>query len=73
MTEQIVRLPAAHALPAQGVHPRSTLSTAVAVFLTLVFPVLVWFAPLNVEPHAQKALAIASFMIGAWITPSPLG
>jgi sodium-dependent dicarboxylate transporter 2/3/5 len=71
MSEQIVsRLPAAAPLPAQDVHPRTTLSTAVAVILTVVVPILVWFAPLDVEPHAQKALAIASFMIGAWITHS---
>ena len=70
MTEQIVRLQAAAPLPAQDVHPRSTLSTAVAVILTLVVPVILWFAPIDVEPHAQKALAVASFMIGAWITHS---
>jgi len=71
MTEQIASgLPAAAPLPAQDVHPRSTLSTAVAVTLTLVVPVILWFAPLDVEPHAQKALAVASFMIGAWITHS---
>jgi solute carrier family 13 (sodium-dependent dicarboxylate transporter), member 2/3/5 len=68
MSEQIATKPQAAPAPSPDDHPRSTLSTAVAVILTLVVPVIVWFAPMDVEPHAQKALAIASFMIGAWIT-----
>jgi sodium-dependent dicarboxylate transporter 2/3/5 len=57
--------PPSDALDAQ---PRSPLSTAIAVTLTLVAPVAIWFAPLGLEPHAQHALAIAAFMIGSWIS-----
>jgi sodium-dependent dicarboxylate transporter 2/3/5 len=71
MTEQIVTPPRASAPSgALDVHKRSRLSTIVAVTLTLGVPLILWFAPLGVEPHAQHALAIASFMIGAWITHS---
>jgi sodium-dependent dicarboxylate transporter 2/3/5 len=68
MNEQIVTTPAAAPSGALDAQPRGPLSTAVAVALTLVVPVFIWFAPLGIEPHAQRALAIASFMIGAWIT-----
>jgi anion transporter len=44
------------------------LGLAVTLALTLVVPVSIWFAPLGIEPHAQHAAAVASFMIGAWIT-----
>ena len=66
MREPIVTKPRAAA--AADTQPRSTLGKAIAVTLTLVVPAIVWVAPLSVEPHAQRALAIASFMIGAWIT-----
>ncbi len=36
--------------------------------LCVAVPVFVWFAPLNLDPTAKHALAIASFMIIAWIT-----
>lgn len=36
--------------------------------LCVVIPVALWFAPLNLEPTIKHALAIASFMIIAWIT-----
>lgn len=35
--------------------------------LTIVLPIVVWFSPLNLEPVARHALAVASFMIIAWI------
>ena len=54
-------------------HPTSTreapLSTAVAVILTMVVPVIVWFAPLT-SNLMRKSARVASFMIGAWITHS---
>jgi len=31
-------------------------------------PVVIWFAPVNLDPTIKHALAIASFMIIAWIT-----
>src|SRR5207245_2332977 len=43
---------------------RTRLVRAVAV----VVPVALWFAPLPLEPRAQHAIAVGSFMILAWIT-----
>ena len=34
----------------------------------VVVPALIWLAPINLEPRAKHALAIASFMIIAWMT-----
>ena len=34
----------------------------------VVVPLALWFAPLPLEPTTQHALAIASFMVLAWIT-----
>ena len=68
MTEPTAPLPGQAPLP--GDAPRTPLSLAIALLLTLVVPVAVWFIPTNLEPHAQKALAVGSFMIGAWITHS---
>jgi solute carrier family 13 (sodium-dependent dicarboxylate transporter), member 2/3/5 len=48
--------------------PRSALSTAIALLLTVVVPVTLWFIPTPMDPLAQHALAVGSFMIGAWIT-----
>jgi anion transporter len=36
--------------------------------LCVVVPIILWFAPLNLDPTIQHALAIASFMIIAWIS-----
>ena len=36
--------------------------------LCVVVPIILWFAPLNLDPTVKHALAIASFMIVAWIT-----
>jgi len=36
--------------------------------LAIVIPAIIWFAPLHLEARAQHALAIATFMIVAWIT-----
>ncbi len=35
--------------------------------LAVTVPVLVWFAPSDLDPRAQHALAIASFIIVSWI------
>jgi solute carrier family 13 (sodium-dependent dicarboxylate transporter), member 2/3/5 len=48
--------------------PRSPLSLAIALLLTIALPVAVWFFPSGIDPHAQRALAVGTFMIGAWIT-----
>jgi anion transporter len=39
-----------------------------ARILVVAVPLLIWFAPSSLEPRAQHALAIGSFMILAWIT-----
>jgi anion transporter len=36
--------------------------------LCVAVPIVIWFAPLNFDPTIKHALAIASFMIIAWIT-----
>ena len=36
--------------------------------LAIVIPAIIWFAPFHLDPRAQHALAIATFMIIAWIT-----
>jgi solute carrier family 13 (sodium-dependent dicarboxylate transporter), member 2/3/5 len=36
--------------------------------LCVVVPIIVWFAPLNIDAPARHGLAISSFMILAWIT-----
>jgi anion transporter len=36
--------------------------------LAVVVPVALWFAPLPLEPRAQHAIAVGSFMILAWMT-----
>src|SRR5438132_12119086 len=36
--------------------------------LCVVLPIIIWFAPLNLEPTIKHALSITSFMIIAWIT-----
>src|SRR5438093_11859171 len=36
--------------------------------LSVIVPILIWFAPLDMEATTKHGLAIASFMIVAWIT-----
>src|SRR5260370_10381591 len=36
--------------------------------LCVIVPVLVWFAPLPLEPVTQHGFAIVGFMVVAWIT-----
>lgn len=48
--------------------PASPLFKAVRWILVIIVPILLWFAPLGLDPLAQHALSISSFMIGAWIT-----
>jgi sodium-dependent dicarboxylate transporter 2/3/5 len=46
----------------------TALRRAIRPILVAVLPVLFWFAPLNLDPKTHHALAIAAFMILAWIT-----
>jgi sodium-dependent dicarboxylate transporter 2/3/5 len=36
--------------------------------LCVAVPIVVWFAPLAIEPQTQQGLAIAAFMLVAWMT-----
>ena len=47
---------------------RTSWRTFIGRFLCVIVPVVIWFAPLNLDPTIKHALAIASFMIIAWIT-----
>ncbi len=49
-------------------HRRAASVVLLGRILVVAVPVLLWFAPLDLEPRAQHALAISSFMILAWIT-----
>jgi anion transporter len=40
----------------------------VGAILSVAVPVILWFAPLNFDVTAKHALAVAAFMIVAWIT-----
>ncbi len=40
----------------------------VGYFLAVAVPVALWFAPINLEIHARRGLAVSAFMIIAWIT-----
>lgn len=42
--------------------------TFIGRILCIVVPVIIWFAPLNLDLTVKRALAITSFMIIAWIT-----
>src|SRR5712691_2866823 len=47
---------------------RTSWRTFIGRFLCVIVPVVLWFAPLNLDPTIKHALAIASFMVIAWIT-----
>lgn len=42
--------------------------TFIGRILCIVVPLIIWFAPLSLDPKIKHALAITSFMIIAWIT-----
>src|ERR1700704_223027 len=55
-------------LSAPSAPARTSWRTFIGRFLCVIVPVVIWFAPLNLDPTIKHALAIASFMIIAWIT-----
>ncbi len=65
-------LPGALPPGSQGSGPeaetRGPLGQVLLWTLTIVVPLAIWFAPLGIDPRMQKALAIAAFMIGSWMT-----
>ncbi len=60
--------PSTATLPSAAVRAPTPMGLALSLALTLLVPAAIWFAPLGIDRHAQHALAIASFMIGAWMT-----
>jgi anion transporter len=48
--------------------PRTSRRVFIGRILCVVVPIALWFAPLELDPTAKRALAIASFIIIAWIT-----
>ena len=52
--------------PDRNVHPRS--SRLAATILTIAIPAAIWFAPLHLDRSPKHAIAIALFMILAWVT-----
>src|SRR5712664_3891587 len=82
MVEQAQALPQAHlvdevvaerdendgTMNAPSIPAQTSWRAFIGRFLCVIVPVVIWFAPLNLEPAIKHALAIASFMIIAWIT-----
>src|SRR5215471_12534997 len=48
-------------------HSNPTIA-AIGQFLCVALPLIIWFAPLDLEPQTQHAFAIVAFMVVAWIT-----
>ena len=61
----VVRTSAAGTAPAA---PKVLWRVVLGRILCVVVPVIIWFAPLKLDSTIKHALAIASFMIIAWIT-----
>jgi solute carrier family 13 (sodium-dependent dicarboxylate transporter), member 2/3/5 len=55
-------------MSAPSASARTSWRAFIGRFLCIIVPVVLWFAPLNLDPIIKHALAIASFMIIAWIT-----
>src|ERR1700722_5797748 len=52
-----------------GAEETETSTRKIVGFIAAVaVPVLIWFAPLHFAANSKHALAVAAFMIGAWIT-----
>src|SRR5258707_7420917 len=49
-------------------HADTSLRVNISRALCVALPVILWFAPLPIDARTKHVLAIASFMILAWIT-----
>ena len=49
-------------------HPARSARTVIGGILAFAVPLGIWFAPLHIDATAKHALAVASFMIIAWIS-----
>jgi solute carrier family 13 (sodium-dependent dicarboxylate transporter), member 2/3/5 len=47
---------------------RADLLRVVFTAVSILLPLIIWFAPFGIEPPAQHAMAISAFMILAWMT-----
>jgi anion transporter len=48
--------------------PANATIVLVGQILCVLVPLIIWFAPLNLDPKVQHVLAIVSFMVIAWMT-----
>ena len=48
--------------------PKNPTLRLVGAILAVLLPTILWFAPFGMDPQAQQALAITSFMIISWMT-----
>src|SRR5215470_6541895 len=48
--------------------PANPTIAAIGQCLCLALPIIIWFAPLDLEPQTKHAFAIVAFMVVAWIT-----
>src|SRR3954462_8011111 len=48
--------------------PANPTIAAIGQLLCVALPIVIWFAPLDLEPQTQHAFAIVAFMVVAWIT-----
>ena len=71
MTETLAQSPSIETRAVTAVappQPAVSLRMQIGRALCVAVPVILWFAPLAIEPRVQHVLAISSFMIVAWIT-----
>src|SRR6201988_95453 len=54
-----------HGAPRQ---PTNKYVVLVGQLLCILVPIVIWFAPLNVDPTTKHVLAIVGFMVAAWMT-----
>lgn len=59
--------PVASLPPAQQIGPQGLSRTVGWIGMTAI-PLIIWFAPLGIEPHAQHAFAIMAFVLIGWMT-----
>jgi solute carrier family 13 (sodium-dependent dicarboxylate transporter), member 2/3/5 len=50
------------------VHGADSVFARVGQVLCVLVPIVIWFAPLDLEPQTKHAFAIVAFMVIAWIT-----
>jgi di/tricarboxylate transporter len=64
----MVAAPEPSSSPGETLEESNPYIAAVGQFLCVAVPLIIWFAPLNLEAQTQHAFAIVAFMVVAWIT-----